>query len=125
MLGRKLSMELTEKGLDNEMYMAYNMLGHINNICGNKKAAKRNFRRVIDMMEKQGYYESMPPIYMNIVNVEMDENPEEALELLNKAEEIAKKYSPERVFDIETRRSLSYFNSGDIPKFLEGYKEYM
>ena len=124
MLGRKLSMELTEKGLDNEMYMAYNMLGHINNICGNKKAAKRNFRRVIDMMEKQGYYESMPPIYMNIVNVEMDENPEEAMELLNKAEEIAKKYSPERVFDIETRRFLCYFNSGDIPKFLEGYKEY-
>jgi len=104
--------------------MAYNMLGHINNICGNKKAAKRNFRRVIDMMEKQGYYESMPPIYMNIVNVEMDENPEEAMELLNKAEEIAKKYSPERVFDIETRRFLCYFNSGDIPKFLEGYKEY-
>ena len=124
MLGRKLSMELTEKGLENEMYMAYNMLGHINRICGNKIAAKRNFHRVIDMMEKQGYYESMPPIYMNIVNVEMNDDPQEAMELLNKAEEIARKYSPERVFDIVTRRTLSYYNSGDIPKFLEGYKEY-
>ena len=124
MLGRKLSMELTDKGLDNEMYMAYNMLGHINRICGNKKAAKRNFYRVIDMMEKQGYYESMPPIYMNIVNVEMGDDPQEAQDLLTKAEEIAKKYSPERVFDIVTRRTLSYYNAGDIPKFLEGYKEY-
>ena len=124
MLGRKLSMELTDKGLDNEMYMAYNMLGHINRICGNKKAAKRNFYRVIDMMEKQGYYESMPPIYMNIVNVEMGDDPQEAQDLLTKAEEIAKKYSPERVFDIVTRRTLSYYNAGNIPKFLEGYKEY-
>ena len=124
MLGRKLSMELTDKGLESEMYMAYNMLGHINRICGNNKAAKRNFYRVIDMMEKQGYYESMPPIYMNIVNVEMGDDPEEAKILLTKAEEIAKKYSPERVFDIVTRRTISYFNSGDTQKFLEGYKEY-
>jgi signal transduction histidine kinase len=124
MLGRQLSQELREKDLDNEMYMAYNMLGHINNICGNKKAAKRNFYTVIDLMEKGGYYESMPPIYMNIVNVEMDDNPKEAMELLNRAEEIAKKYSPERVFDIETRRTVSYYNSGDIDKFLEGYKAY-
>ncbi len=124
MLGRQLSMELREKKLDNEMYMAYNMLGHINRICGNKIAAKRNFQTVIDLMEKGGYYESMPPIYMNIVNVEMDDNPEEALALLDKAKEIAEKYSPERVFDIDTRRSLSYYNSGDIPKFIEGYKAY-
>ena len=124
MLGRKLSMELREKGLENEMYMAYNMLGHINNLCGNKKAAKRNFYTVIDLMEKGGYYESMPPIYMNIVNVEMDDNHEEAMELLDRAEEIAKKYSPDRVFDIETRRTVSYYTAGDIPKFLEGYKAY-
>ena len=124
MLGRQLSLELREKGLDNEMYMAYNMLGHINNICGNKKAAKRNFYTVIDLMEKGGYYESMPPIYMNIVNVEMDNNHEEAMKLLDKAEEIAKKYSPERVFDIETRRTISYYSTGDIDKFLEGYKAY-
>ena len=124
MLGRKLSMEMNDKGLESEMYMAYNMLGHINRICGNNKAAKRNFYRVIDMMEKQGYYESMPPIYMNIVNVEMGDDPEEAKILLTKAEEIAKKYAPERVFDIVTRRTISYFNSGDTQKFLEGYKEY-
>ena len=124
MLGRKLSRELGEKHLDNEMYMAYNMLGHINRICGNKKAAKRNFYRVLDLMEKGGYYESMPPIYMNIVNVEIDDNHEEAMSLLNKAREIAEKYSPDRVFDIDTRRTLSYYTAGDIPKFLEGYKAY-
>ena len=123
-LGRNLSMELREKKLDKEMYMAYNMLGHLNNYCGNKEAARRNFRHVIDQMEKYGYYESMPPIYMNLVNVEIDDNPEEARQLLEKALEIAQKYSPERVFDIETRKTLSYFNSGDIDKFIEGYQEY-
>ncbi len=124
MLGRQLSIELREKGLDNEMYMAYNMLGHINRYCGNKEAAKRNFHTVLSMMEKGGYYESMPPIYMNLVNVELDDDPEEAKRLLDKAKEIAEKCSPERVFDIETRQSLIYYNSGDIPKFLEGYKAY-
>ena len=124
MLGRQLSLELREKGLDSEMYMAYNMLGHINNICGNKKAAKRNFYTVIDMMEKYGYYESMPPIYMNIVNVEINDDHEEAMRLLDKAKEIAEKYSPERVFDIETRRTVSYYTAGEMDKFLEGYKAY-
>ena len=124
MLGRQLSLELREKGLDSEMYMAYNMLGHINRLCGNKKAAKRNFYTVIGMMEKYGYYESMPPIFMNIVNVEMNDNPEEAMALLDRAKEIAEKYSPERVFDIDTRRTVSYYSSGEMDKFLEGYKAY-
>ena len=124
MLGRKLSRELTEKHLDNEMYMAYNMLGHINSICGNRLAAKRNFSTVIDLMKKGGYYESMPPIYMNLVNVEMDVDPERAMALLDTAKIIAEKYSPDRVFDIETRRAVSYYNAGDMEKFLEGYKAY-
>ena len=124
MLGRQLSLELLEKGLDSEMYMAYNMLGHINRLCGNKKAAKRNFYTVIGMMEKYGYYESMPPIFMNIVNVEMGDNPEEAMALLDRAKEIAEKYSPERVFDIDTRRTVSYYSSGEMDKFIEGYKAY-
>ncbi len=123
-LARQLSQELREKKLDNEMYMAYNMLGHIYRYCGNKEAAKRNFNRVIEMMEKAGYYESMPPIYMNIVNVELDDDPEEAQRMLDRAREISLKYAPDRVFDIETRKTLSYFNGGDIPKFLEGYKKY-
>ena len=123
-LSRQLSQELREKKLDKEMYMAYNMLGHLYRYCGNKEAAKRNFKMVIEMMEKAGYYESMPPIYMNIVNVEMSDDPEEARQLLDKAATIAAQYSPERVFDIETRKTLSYFNGGDIPKFLEGYKKY-
>ena len=123
-LARNLSMELREKKLDKEMYMAYNMLGHLNRYCGNKDAARRNFRYVISQMEKYGYYESMPPIYMNLINVELEDDPEEASRLLDKALEIARKYSPERVFDIETRRTLNDFNSGDTEQFLEGYKAY-
>ena len=123
-LARQFSAELREKKLDKEMYMAYNMLGHINRICGNRDAAKENFEKVIELMEQEGYWENMPPIYMNIVNVEMGDSPQEALELLERAKEIAEKYAPERVFDIETRRTLAYFNDGDIPQFLEGYKRY-
>lgn len=123
-LGRKLSAELREKGLEKEMYMAYNMLGHINNYCGNKTAAKRNFYKVLELMEKYGFYESMPPIYMNIVNVELGDDPEETHRLLEKALETARKYSPDRVFDIETRKGVTYFNDGDIPHFLEVYKKY-
>lgn len=123
-LARQLSKELREKKLDKEMYMAVNMMGHINRYCGNKEAAKQCFFEVIRLMEKEGYYSSEPPIYMNIVNVALDDNPEEADFLLEKARAIAEKYSPERVFDIETRRTLSYYNRGDIPHFLEGYKAY-
>ncbi len=121
---RELSKELTEKKLDKERYMAYNMLGHLNRYCGNRETAKENFRQVIRLMEEAGYYESMPPIYMNLVNVSLSDDPDEAQRMLGKAKEIAEKYSPERVFDIETRQTLSYFNRGDIPRFLEGYKKY-
>jgi len=124
MLAYKLSSELRKKGLDKEMYMAYNMLGHINRYCGNKATAKENFKHVLELMEKYGYWESMPPIYMNIVNVELDDDPEEATKLLDKAKEIAEKYTPDRVFDIETRKTLSYYNRGDIPQFLKRYEDY-
>ena len=123
-LARVLIAELQEKKLDSEMYMAINMMGHINRICGNRETAKSNFREVIERMEKQGYYESMPPIYMNIVNVEMNDSPEEALEMLEKAREIAEKYAPERVFDIDTRKTVTYFNSGQLDLFNEGYEAY-
>ena len=123
-LGRKLSTELREKKIDKEMYMAYNILGHINRYCGNKAAARRIFRKVIDMMEEAGYYENMPPIYMNLVNVEIEDNPEEAMRLLDKALEIAEKYSPDRMFDIETRKFLTYYSNGDIKKFQECYELY-
>jgi signal transduction histidine kinase len=61
---------------------------------------------------------------MNLVNVELDDDPEEAMELLEQARMIAEEHSPERVFDIETRKSLVYYNSGDREKFIEGYKAY-
>ena len=121
---QELSKELREKKLDKEMYMAVNMMGHINRYCGNKETAKKCFFEVIDLMKKNGYYESIPPIYMNIVNVALDDDPDEALQMLDEAKAIAEKYSPERVFDIETRKTLSYYNRGQIDKFLEGYKTY-
>lgn len=124
MKAQELSKELRERGLDKEIYMAINMKGHINRYCGNHEAAKKDFKEVIALMEKHGYYESMPPIYMNIVNVEMDDSPEEALKMLNKAADIAREYAPERVFDIESRRLLSYYNMGDMKRFVEGYKAY-
>ena len=123
-LARQLANELREKKLDKEMYMAYNMLGHLNRYCGNRETAKENFRQVIRLMEEAGYYESMPPIYMNLVNVSLSDDPEEARKMLEKAKEIAETYAPDRVFDIETRQTLSCFNRGDIPAFLEGYKKY-
>ena len=121
---QQLSKELREKGLDKEMYMAVNMMGHIYRYCGNHEAAKKAFFEVINLMEKYGYYESMPPIYMNIVNVEMDDDPDEAIEMLEKAADIARKHSPDRLFDIESRRLLSYYNQGEMDKFVEGYKAY-
>ena len=123
-LGRQLSVELREKSLDSEMYMAYNILGLLNRYCGNKAAAKRIFYQSIDMAEKAGYYENIPPIYMDLVNVEIDDDHEEAMRLLDKAKEIAEQYAPNRVFDIETRKCLSYFNSGDMEMFKKGYDAY-
>ena len=123
-LARELSAELREKKLDKEMYMATNMLGHINRYCGNGEEAKENWREALQMMEEAGYYSNMPPIYMNIVNVTTEDSIEETDSLLAKALEIARKYSPERVFDIETRQTISYFYRGDYPKFVEGYKAY-
>ena len=121
---QELSKELREKKLNSEMYMAVNMMGHINRYCGNKEAAKKCFYEVIRLMKQHGYYESIPPIYMNIVNVALDDDPKEAFQLLDKAKAIAQKYAPDRVFDIETRKILTYYNSGDIDQFLKGYQYY-
>ena len=124
-LARALSQELIQQKLDKEMYMAYNMMGHIYNYSGNQENAKQCFWEVIHRMEKAGYEESMPPIYMNLVNVEMSlNNTEEAMRLLDKAVEIASKASPQRLFDIETRRTLLYYNLGNMDKFNEGYQAY-
>ena len=124
-LATVLSQELLQRKLDKEMYMAYNMMGHIYNYSGNLKNAKQCFWEVIRRMEKAGYEESIPPIYMNLVNVEMSlNNPKEAERLLNKAVEVAAKASPQRLFDIETRRTMLYYNLGDMDKFNEGYQIY-
>lgn len=124
-LATTLSQELLQRKLDKEMYMAYNMMGHIYNYSGNLENAKQCFWEVIHRMEKAGYEESIPPIYMNLVNVEMSLNhPEEAERLLNKAVEVAAKASPQRLFDIETRRTMLYYSLNDMEKFNEGYQTY-
>lgn len=123
-LAMALSEELREKHIDKEMYMVTNMLGHINNFCGNREEAKKNWNETLRLMEQEGYYANMPPIYMNIVNVINDDNFEETDSLLALALEVAKKHSPDRVFDIETRQTLIYYYRGDFDKFIEGYKAY-
>ena len=123
-LARELSKELREKKVDKEMYMAMNMLGHINRYCGNKEEAKENWREVLRLMQEHGYYSSMPSIYMNIVNVALDDSIEEADSLLDVAKNIAQEHCPERVFDIETRHTLSYYYRGDFDRFLKGYEDY-
>ena len=123
-MARELSKELREKKIDKEMYMAMNMLGHINRYCGNKEEAKDNWREVLRLMQEHGYISSMPTIYMNIVNVALDDSPEEADSLLEIAKQISIKHCPERVFDIETRRTLSYYYRGDYDRFMKGYEEY-
>ena len=122
-LATTLSQELLQRKLDKEMYMAYNMMGHIYNYSGNRENAKECFWVVIHRLEKSGYQESMPAIYINLVNVEMSlNNTDEAMKLIDKAAEIAD--SPQRLFDIETRRTLLYYNLGDMEKFNEGYLAY-
>ena len=123
-LARELSKELREKKINKEMYMAMNMQGHINRYCGNKEEAKNNWHEVLRLMEEHGYYSSMPSIYMNIVDVALDDSPEEADSLLEIAKQISIKHCPERVFDIDTRRTLGYYYRGDYDKFMEGYEEY-
>ena len=123
-LARELSKELHDKNIEREMYMAFNMLGHINHYCGNNQEAKEHWFEVLRLQEQYGYYASMPTIYMNIVNVALDDSPEEADSLLELAKNLSLKHCPERVFDIETRHTLSYFYRGEMDKFREGYEAY-
>ena len=124
MLSVKLSSELTERKLDKEMYMAINMMGHIYRFSGNNTSAKRCFWEVIRMMEQEGYKESLPPIYMNLVNIVSEEDPDEAMRLIDQAASVARETSPERNFDIETRRTLAYYRMGDMERFDKGYESY-
>ena len=124
MLSVRLSHELTERKLDKEMYMAINMMGHIYHFSGNNASAKRCFWEVIRMMEKEGYQESIPPIYMNLVNIVINEDPDEALRLIDQAASLARETSPEREFDIEARRTLAYYRMGDMERFEKGYQAY-
>ena len=123
-LARELSKELHDKNIEREMYMAFNMLGHIKRYCGNNQEAEENWMEVLRLQEQYGYYDSMPTIYMNIVNVALDDSPEEADSLLELAKNLSLKHCPERVFDIETRHTLSYFYRGEMDKFREGYEAY-
>jgi signal transduction histidine kinase len=121
---KNLAQELREKKEDKEMYMAVNMQGHLFNYWGNKEEAKRCFRDAINRMKAVGYWSNIPPIYMNLVNVEISDDPQLALQHIDTAIAIARQHSPERVFDIETRRAQAYYEMGDTTRFYEGYKAY-
>lgn len=121
-LSMKLSKELRERKLHSELYMAINMMGHIYNYCGNEKMARQCFKEAIERMEAQGYVESMPPIYMNMVQVIIDKDPEEAMRLLDKAGQIAR--NTNRMVDIDAYRTIHAFKSGNMPAFQQGYKRY-
>ena len=121
-LAIKLSRELRERDLEKEYFMAINMMGHIYNYCGNVEMAKKCFKEVLERMEREDYKESMPPIFMNLVQVVIDENPEEAMALLDKAEEYST--APDRVLAIDTYRTIYAFKSGDMKAFDEGYLRY-
>lgn len=118
----RLSQDLRSQHLDSEMYMAKNMMGHIYNYCGNTKEALRCFREVIEMQEKEGYTESMSAIYMNMVFILIDKDPDEADRLLDKAHELA--HDSTRIVDINAYRTVIAFKRGNMEDFLKGYAEY-
>lgn len=118
-----LSKELRERGLESELYMAYNMMGHVNKYCGNKDIARKCFYEVLRRMEKEGYYESMPPIYMNLANLDIDDHPAEALKLLDRAAQVADSVGRSRI-DIDAYRAVYAFKQGDMDTFLDGYRRY-
>ena len=122
-LAMKLSRELRERKLDKEYYMAINMMGHIYNYCGNTDMARNCFQEVLERMEEENYRESMPPIYMNLVQVVIDKDPEEAMRLLDKAEEVAT--TPDRLLGIDSYRTIYAFKQGDMKAFQEGYQRYV
>ena len=122
-LSMQLSKELRQRKLDSELYMAINMMGHIYKYCGNDNMARQNFREVLRLMEKYGYYESMPPIYMNLVQVEADNNPKEALRLMETAARLADSVGRRR-FDIDAYRTIYAFKTGDMAAFMKGYQAY-
>lgn len=121
-LSLKLSRELREKKLDSEYYMAINMLGHIYKYYGNNSMARQCFTEVLERMEQEGYKESMPPIYMNLVQTVIDEDPEEALALLDKAEACAT--TPDRKMSVDSYRTVYAFKWGNMDEFQKGYRRY-
>lgn len=122
-LSMQLSKELRERKLDSELYMAINMMGHIYKYCGNDDMARQSFKEVLRLMEKYGYYESMPPIYMNLVQVEAENNPKEALRLMETAARLADSVGRRR-FDIDAYRTIYAFKTGDMNAFVKGYRAY-
>ena len=122
-LSLKLSRELRERKLDSELYLAINMMGHVYNYCGNRQMARQCFHEVLERMEREGYYESMPPIYMNLVHLEDDEHPEEALRLMDRAAQIADSVGRNRR-DIDVYRAIFAFKNGDMKTFEKGYRQY-
>lgn len=122
-LATGLSRELREQHLESELYMAINMMGHVYRYCGNKDMARQCFREALSRMEAAGYYESMPPVYMNLVNIDIDEHPDEAMRLLERAAQLADSTGRSRD-GIDDYRAIVAFKQGDMTTFREGYRRY-
>lgn len=119
-----MAKELREHKLDKEMYLGVTMVGHVYANCGNQEMAKKNLQEAIDLLEKEGYHEGMPAYYVNMANLEIDDHPEKALELLDKASELAEKYAPANYYDIECCKGIAYFNMDDRDNFMRIYEFY-
>ena len=124
MAAQKMSEELREKKLDKEMYLGLTMVGHVYSHCGNMEMAKKRLTEAIELLKKEGYFESLPAYYVNMANLDIDDNPQEALLMLNKASELARQYAPASYYDIECCKAIAYFNMDDRDSFMRIYEFY-
>ena len=121
---QQMSKEIREKKLDKEKYLGLTMVGHVYNHCGNAEMAKQRLTEAVALLEKEGYYEGMPAYYVSIANLDIDDNPKEALVMLDKASELAKQYAPANYYDIECCKGIAYFNMDDRDNFMRIYAFY-
>lgn len=121
---QEMSKELREKKLDKEMYLGLTMMGYIYTQCQNKKLAKENLMGAIAFLEKEGHPEGTPAYYVSVANLDIDDDPEEALRLLDKASELSLKYAPANHYDIECCKAIAYYNLDDRENFMRIYDFY-
>ena len=121
-LSLKLSRELSEQKLEREIFMAFNMLGHVYSYCGHIEMSRKCYQEALERAEKEGYHESVPGICMNLAHEEFPVNPQKAMEWLDKAASMTT--VPQRQTSIAALRAVYAFRLGDINAFQKGYRDY-